>query len=147
MAATAALPVLVLTACGESTVSITPPTPTGAAAAACTALDGALPTTVDGVASSATDPSSPYTAAWDGITLSCGGPAADVPDDAQLLAVEGVDWYPVALPQGGTRFATVGRVATVTVNVPSNHAPEANALVDLSAPVASTVPKQNAKNA
>jgi hypothetical protein len=130
----------VLAGCGDSTVAIIPPAPTGAAATACQALDQKLPETVDGTKGSLTDPRSPYTAAWGDITLSCGGAAPTVSPTAQLVTVDDVDWYPEPLPQGGTRFTTVKRVATVSVSVPANRQPEADALVDVSPAVAATVP-------
>ena len=137
--ATAAVVVAALAACSSSATSITPPKPSAAAASACRSLDAQLPGRVDGTASSSTTPQSPFTAAWGDIVLTCGGSAPQVASDAQLFTIEGVDWFPERLPQGGTRFSTVGRVATVTVLVPATRQPEANALVDLGPAVRSTV--------
>ena len=92
--------------------------------------------------SSPTDPASPFTAAWGDILLTCGGPAPKVSPTAQLVTVDEVDWYPESLPQGGTRFTTVGLVAPVAVTVPATRKPEADALVDLSHTVHELVPKK-----
>jgi hypothetical protein len=131
---------LTLSACGSSGVSVSPPEPAGAAADACTAPDPALPGTVDGSAASETSPESPFTAAWGDLVLTCGGAGADVPPDAQVITIEDVTWYPEPLPQGGTRFTTIDRVATVALTVPATREPAAGAVAEISAAVARTVP-------
>ena len=93
-----------------------------------------------------TSPESPYVKAWGDIVLTCGGPAPAIDPTAQLFTVQGVDWYPESLAQGGTRFTTVKRVANVSVTVPSTHAPEADALVDISPPVARYVARTGSTN-
>lgn len=73
------------------------------------------------------------------IVLRCG-----VPKPAALTAtsrcdeVDGVGWFAEQVP-GGYRFTTIGRSVYVEVSVPSDYAPEANALVDL-APAVSRTP-------
>lgn len=136
-----ALAVAALTACSsDAPIAITPPQPTGAAERACTALSEQLPATVDGSGTSHTSPESPFTAAWGDIVLVCGGAAPVIEPTAQLVTVDEVDWFPERLPQGGTKFSTVKRAATVTVTVPLGHEPEAGALVDISGSVRATVP-------
>ncbi|MDP9418498.1 MAG: DUF3515 domain-containing protein, partial [Actinomycetota bacterium] len=90
----------------------------------------------------ATDPDSPYAAAWGdpSIVLRCGvaRPAALRPE-SQVLTVNGVDWL-AEEKESGYRFTTSGRAAFVEVVVPDDYAPEVDPLVDLAAPVKATVP-------
>jgi hypothetical protein len=76
-------------------------------------------------------------AAWGdpAITLRCG-----VEKPPKLTAaspcyeVNGVGWF-AEEASGGYLFTTIGRTTFVEVGVPSEYAPEANALVDLAATV------------
>ena len=76
-------------------------------------------------------------AAWGdpAITLRCG-----VEKPPKLTAaspcyeVNGVGWF-AEEASGGYLFTTIGRTAFIEVGVPSEYAPEANALVDLAATV------------
>jgi hypothetical protein len=143
----AAVAVTTLAACGSDSPTVAPPEPTGAAASACEQLDPALPETVSGETATATDPESPYTAAWNDVLLRCGTPDPDVDPTAQLISVEGVDWFPEELPGGGTRFTTVGLVANVAVDVPRRLRPEAGVLVDLVPAIAEHVPASDDEGA
>lgn len=143
-AALCALALAVLAACSsDSPVAVVPPAPAGTVATACTALAEQLPEEVDGSGATGTTPDSPYTAAWGDVVLTCGGAAPSVEPTAQLVTVDEVDWYPQPLPQGGTRFSTVGRAAVVTVTVPITHQPEVNVLVDLSGRIRAAVPAKD----
>ena len=116
--------------------------PAPSAVEPCAALIKALPQTVHGLTKRPTDPASPYTAAWGdpAITLRCGVPAPpELNPTSDTAEVDGVAWLPIELTHG-YRFVTTGRVAYVEVDVPDAYAPEVNALVDLAAPVAATVP-------
>ncbi len=123
------------------------PAPTGEAAAACTALTAGLPTELLGLERRATDPESPFTAAWGepAVTLRCGvAQPGQLTPTSELVSVGGpggptVDWLPTELTQG-FRFTTTGRVAYVEVDVPRDYAPEVNALIALADPVAAAVP-------
>jgi hypothetical protein len=89
----------------------------------------------------ASHPNSDLTSAWGNpaITVRCGVQPPKVDPSAQIVSVDGVDWYPEKF-SGGYRFTTVHRALFVEVNVPSAYAPEADALADISPSVASTIP-------
>ena len=134
--------VLLLTACGARAVSVPAPTPSGVSVAACLRLAPVLPGEVLGAKARPTSPDSPYTAAWGDppITLRCGQkPDVRVADDAQLITVNGVAWYPQTLERG-TSFTTIDLVAQVRVEVPSSYSPEAGALPTISDAVKKAVP-------
>ncbi|MBP2703282.1 DUF3515 family protein [Microbispora sp. RL4-1S] len=125
----------------SSTVRVEPPRPTGDAAAACRALDAALPRTVDGLDRVATEPPSPYVAVWgEGeIALRCGvdRPATMAPT-AEVSDINGVGWFQD--PRVPTLFTAVNRVAYVEVTVSRAHAP-GDVLVDLATPIKAKVPE------
>jgi len=128
---------LLLAGCSRG-LSVEPPAVSGVAAYTCAALHGALPDEVLGKTVTATNPRSPYTAAWGdpSIVLRCGVPTpAALTPTSQLITVDGVDWLPEQLT-GGYLFTTVGRELNVEVSVPSAYSPEADALADLSSVVA-----------
>ena len=123
-------------------VSVPSPAPTGPGAYACAALHGRLPDEVVTQKVVASHPNSDLTSAWGNpaITIRCGVQPPLVNPAGQLIAVDGVDWYPEKF-SGGYRFTTVHRALVVEVNVPSNYAPEADVLADLSPSIAATIPK------
>lgn len=132
-----------LVGCAPGPVPVAVPSPSESAAeSACDALADALPRVVLDQPVRATDPDSPWTAAWGGpaITLRCGvaRPAALVPT-SELVTVNGVDWMPEQLTHGW-RFTTTGRVAYVEVDVPVDYRPEVEALVDLAAAITEADP-------
>lgn len=106
----------------------------------CASVMAALPDAV--LEQSRRDTEAPeLTAAWGDppISLRCGvdkpkslGPAS------QCAEVNGVGWF-AEKGVGGMVFTTIGRPVYIEVGVPSEYAPEANALVDVAAAV-STVP-------
>jgi hypothetical protein len=133
---------LILLAGCSGPVEVPPPTPSEDAAGICRSLIATLPETVDGHDRRETDPASDYTAAWGdpAIILACGvtkppglGPAS------QCFEVNGVGWFAEQQEQR-VRFTTIGREAFVQVIVPKDHAPEANPLVDLAAPITRQIP-------
>ena len=137
-----ALP-LVISGCGQSAVDVASPTPNGAAADACQALDRALPESVRGFSQRRVANDTPYVAAWGEdalIVLKCGvsRPSALTPS-AEVLEVNGVDWLPETFERG-TVFTTSGRVAYVEVQVPIELRPEANVLTDLADAITQAVP-------
>ena len=50
--------------------------------------------------------------------------------ESECFEVNGVGWF-AEEAQGGYLFTTIGRPAYVQVGVPTDYAPEANALVDI----------------
>jgi Protein of unknown function (DUF3515) len=102
----------------------------------CTALLGDLPATVLDNERRRAVPGR-FSAAWGDppITLRCG---AEKPPrltaTSQCFEVNGVGWF-AEQASNGFLFTTIGRTTYVEVGVPSNYAPEANALVDLADPV------------
>ncbi len=83
-----------------------------------------------------------FSAAWGKpvVTLRCGvaKPAA-LNDASQCFEVNGVGWF-AEQAKGGYLFTTIGRTAYVEVGVPSEYAPEGNALVDVAAAVSAHDP-------
>lgn len=119
-----------------------PPQPGPAVEQACAALGAELPDRLDGQERRATAPESDLTAAWGepAITLRCGvARPAELTPTSDLVTVDGVDWLPIRLTNG-YRFVATGRPAYVQVDVPADHAPEINAVVDLAGPIARALP-------
>jgi hypothetical protein len=124
-----------VTAC-SSAVSVPDPAPSGQSEQVCTALMADLPVTVLDGQRRKVEPGR-RSAAWGdpAITLRCG-----VEKPPKLTAaspcyeVNGVGWF-AEEASGGYLFTTIGRPAFIEVGVPSEYAPEANALVDLAASV------------
>lgn len=149
-AAAAAQLAVVLAACGTGTgaPAAAPPTPRGAAAEACAALDGALPGNVDGLPRDA-EGAPRYTAAWGdpAISLRCGvdrpeilTPGSEVyRPTADAVEVDGVSWL-LEDTGAGYRFTTTRRTVHLEVTVPDAYAPEVNALVDLAPAVDAHLP-------
>jgi hypothetical protein len=134
-----ALAAMLLTAC-SGTVRVDPPTPSGAAAAACRKLVAALPDPLDGAQRVESEPKSPYVAVWGTgeIMLRCGvdRPARMAPTD-EVSDINGVAWY--ADPAKPLLFTAVNRAAYVEVTISRQHA-SGNVLVDLSEPIKATIP-------
>jgi hypothetical protein len=132
VAAVLVVTVLVLGGCAAD-VTVTPPSVGPDARATCTRVVDALPDTVSDQPSRATEPTSPLTAAWGepAIVLQCGvGQPAAYRPTAELITVNGVDWFPEEFTEGYV-FTTRGRAVNVEVAVPDEYAPEVNPLVDL----------------
>jgi hypothetical protein len=129
-----------LTAC-SAVVSVPDPAPTGESEGVCSALMADLPATVLDGKRREVEPGR-HSAAWGDppITLRCG---VDKPPELSAASacyeVNGVGWF-AEEASGGYLFTTIGRTAYVEVGVPSEYAPEANALVDLAATVNSHDP-------
>ncbi|WP_377269248.1 DUF3515 family protein [Peterkaempfera sp. SMS 1(5)a] len=129
---------------------VEPPVPDARGAAVCRALDRALPHSLQGTARRDPQPASPFTAAWASdprTVLSCGGPvpaALEHPDASQQGGtVNGVDWLTESLDDGGYRFTTIERRATVEVTVPAGAYPHASdVLPGISDAVARTDPSR-----
>jgi hypothetical protein len=129
-----------VTAC-SSAVSVPDPAATGQSEQVCTAVMADLPVTVLDEQRRKVEPGH-RSAAWGdpAITLRCG-----VEKPPKLTAaspcyeVNGVGWL-AEEASGGYLFTTIGRTAFIEVGVPSEYAPEANALVDLAATVSRHAP-------
>ncbi|WP_392508509.1 DUF3515 family protein [Naumannella halotolerans] len=122
---------LALTGCSGA-VQAADPELSAEAVETCAKVMSELPETVDGQPRRDTEPGR-WTAAWGkpAIVLTCGAelPASAGPD-AQCFEVNGVGWYAEEAEPGWV-FTTLGRTVPVQVSVPSEHSPEADALVDL----------------
>jgi hypothetical protein len=117
-------------------------TPIAGTADVCAALVASLPDLVDGAQRQEITPAEDGVAAWGSpaILLRCGVPQPEQYEPtSELVEVNGVAWLPVDGVDGQVFFAT-GRTAWIRVDVPDAYAPEANALLDLAAAVA-TVPE------
>ncbi|MFI7534754.1 DUF3515 domain-containing protein [Streptosporangium sp. NPDC049376] len=138
-AALACLPLL-LAGCGGA-VRVDPPVPEGAAAAACKALGGRLPKTLDGVDRVESSPASPYVAVWGQarIALRCGvtRPSTMAATD-EVPEINGVAWFND--PTRPALFTAIGRQAYVEVTISREHVP-GNVLVDLSGPIKAALPQ------
>jgi len=136
-----------LTACGATTVSLKPPTPTDATVMeTCSTLKDSLPARLRGLHKVATNPASDLTAAWSDaansiVALRCGVESFDTAT-ADILSVNDVDWAPTQRDRG-TSFVTVGRQVTVQVDIPATLRPEASYLVPLADAIAVAVPLTN----
>jgi hypothetical protein len=73
------------------------------------------------------------------IVVSCGGPQAEVPQDAQLLGLSGVCWF-AEDQTGGQTWSTVYREVPVNVTVPKAYDQPGQWVVDFSAPIVDAVP-------
>lgn len=140
-AATCVVTTALITSC-SSPVPVPPPDPSAEERALCATVMDALPDTV--LDQSRRDTEAPeLTAAWGNppISIRCGvdKPKALGPD-AQCFEVNHVGWF-AEEGVGGMVFTTIGRPVYIEVGVPSEYAPEANALVDVAAAVA-TVPAE-----
>ena len=117
-------------------MTITDPEPSAAVAAQCAAVMAALPATVLDQQRRTVEPGV-LSAAWGDptITLKCG---VDKPPglgpESECFEVNGVGWF-AEEAEGGYLFTTIGRAAFVQMGVPTDYAPEANALVDVAAAV------------
>jgi hypothetical protein len=108
------------------------PSPSGEASQACTALLGDLPDKVLNGERRQVEPGR-FSAAWGDppITLRCGvEKPPGLTSTSSCFEVNGVGWFAEEV-SGGYLFTTIGRTTYVEVAVPSDYAPEANALVDL----------------
>ncbi len=138
---------------GDGTGAVAVPRPPAATARLCRALHGVLPRKVDGLTLRATRPASDLTAAWGSpaIVLRCGVPAPDVltPGNAHYnptadtAEIDGVDWLPQTLSDGGARCTTTLRKAFVEVTIPGKYTgpdEDISSLTDLATAVARTIP-------
>lgn len=139
--------VVTLAGCGSTTVTLTPPTPSDATVMeTCSTLKDSLPARLRGLHKVTTAPASDLTSAWSDaansvVTLRCGIESFETAT-ADILSVNDVDWAPTQRDRG-TSFVTVGRQATVQVDIPASLRPEASYLVPLADAIAAAVPLTN----
>jgi hypothetical protein len=122
---------LALGACSR-TVAMTDPEPSAAVRQACAAVMATLPATVLDQPRRTVEPGV-LSAAWGDptITLRCGvAKPPGLGDASECFEVNGVGWF-AEEAEGGFLFTTIGRPAYVQLGVPTEYAPEANALVDV----------------
>jgi hypothetical protein len=132
---------LAASGCSNGPLDVAFDEPEGAERAACLALDEEIPDTLLGQSARATEPESPFTAAWGApaITVVCGVPRPrERTPDAQLFEIDGVTWFAQPLT-AGTRFTSEDRVANVQVDVPERYRPEADALVELAPAITGSI--------
>jgi hypothetical protein len=140
MAVLAGCAVVVL-AVRSTPVRVTPAGPPASVVKLCRALQAKLPATVDGQRRRDTRPASPLTAAWGSpaITLRCGVERPSFAATATLAQVDDISWLPV--PEDDPDLLTaLGREAYITVHVPGQDTPPANALADLTPAINAAVP-------
>lgn len=140
VATVVALAALVLTSCTPAPVALEAPLPDATGRQLCATLMAALPQAVLDQSRRPTTPAD-LTAAWGEpmIHLRCGvTPPKALNAASECFEVNRVGWF-AEEGRGGMVFTTIGRPVFVEVGVPERYAPEANALVDLAAAVA-TVP-------
>ncbi|MEU6057538.1 DUF3515 domain-containing protein [Streptomyces sp. NPDC047097] len=129
---------------GGDDVEVDPPAPDATGERLCRDLHGALPATVAGLRQRATEPSSPYTAAWGdpAVVLRCGVARPPVMDDPRANGgeVNGVDWVLEKREDGRYRCTTSYRKAYVEVVIPAAYG-DVKALVDLAGAVEKAVPR------
>ncbi|MBH1933962.1 DUF3515 domain-containing protein [Streptomyces sp. AV19] len=131
------------------------PAPTGRQAELCRALHGQLPASVGGLKRRATEPVSDFTAAWGddpSITLRCGVPRPAMFNDpaTDAAVIDGVQWAPERLGDGGIRLTTPLRPVYIEVTLPKEvvgDGGDMSALIDLAAAVKRTVPSQDPDDA
>lgn len=132
---------LATSAC-SGTVELDEPPVSDQTADVCAALMADLPATVLDQDRRRVRPGT-RSAAWGdpAITLRCGvAKPPTLNPSSQCFAVNDVDWY-AEQGQGGFLFTTIGRPVFIEVTVPSDYAPEANALVDVAQTVDAHVPQ------
>jgi len=137
---------LLLSACSHAKhlapVAVAPPSPSGAARAACERLYGALPATIgENAHRRTTSPASDFDAAWGdpAIVLTCGGAPPKPPlIGAGELTVNGVDWF--AQPAGSSvQWFALKREVSVRVDIPISYRAHESVLADLSTVVAPAI--------
>jgi hypothetical protein len=123
---------------------VDPPTPARQVATLCGALHDALPSRLDGRATTAVSPKSPLTAAWGdpAVVLRCGvGKPRTLRPTSETIEINGVQWF-LHETKAAYIFTTYGREAFVEARVPMS-VPRERAtapLVDLARPVIDSVP-------
>jgi hypothetical protein len=130
----------VLTGCSPGSVDVGAPTVTRPP---CRALLDRLPDTVAGQERRAVEPADAPAAAWGdpAVVLVCGvDPPPALRPTSPCAEVNGVGWFAQERADG-YRFTTVGRTVGVRLQVPYDHEPAADALVDVAASVRGAVPE------
>ncbi|GGM20022.1 DUF3515 family protein [Dactylosporangium sucinum] len=109
-------------------------------AAVCRALVARLPTSLGGLDRRPVTAGGEQNAAFGDppIVLSCGVPVRSIPQNAQLLALSNVCWYPEERSTE-TVWQSVDRKVSLQVVVPKKA--EGSWVVNLSAPIVATVPQ------
>jgi hypothetical protein len=128
----------VLAGCSSkpSAVAVAPTVPTGAAATPCTHLVSALPATIEGLATRATQPPSSYTHAWGKppVVLRCGVRRPAGIAGAQIVIVNGVRWFKQGVP-GAITWTALRPTADVALSIPTSYEDQGSFLVDLARPL------------
>jgi hypothetical protein len=127
---------LLAAGCGRA-VAVEPLPQDAGSAQRCADLVAAAPPELPAGRAWTVSPDPTTTAAWGSpaVVLRCGAAVPQPPPQAQLLAIDGVDWWIVQLTDGD-RYTTVGRWPGVEVRVPGAYAPSAQVVAALTPAVA-----------
>jgi hypothetical protein len=139
-----------LTGCSPGSVSVDPPTPTGAVAEQCAHLGNALPQRLQSLRPRVISPRSPLVHAWGSpaVVLTCGvgQPAGYSTTSAQLTRVDGVNWFE-QLPNSKIVIWTAlrpdaagGKTVNVALQVPTHYQGQGSFLVDLAEALKTALP-------
>ncbi|MDA2988586.1 MAG: hypothetical protein O2815_05845 [Actinomycetota bacterium] len=122
----ASVSVLALTACSRP-VAVQAPD----ASVECEPVLSASPIRLLGELQRETTPRNAAAIAWGDppIVLAC-GIDHEVPADAQVITIEGIDWV-AEETDTGTVFTTLSLVPTIQLRVPANYRPEVDAVVEI----------------
>jgi hypothetical protein len=124
-------------------LQVTPPTPPGTVAEACTHLVDHLPSILDGLHSRVVSPRSPLTHAWGKppVVMRCGVPKPPGFDPASnsVATVDGVAWFQ-QVDGDVVRWTAVRRDVNVELAVPTSYQAQGGYLVDLAAAIKATIP-------
>jgi hypothetical protein len=139
----------VLAGCTAGSVSVHPPTPTGAVAEQCAHLGNALPGRIESLRPRVISPRSSLVHAWGSpaVVLTCGvgRPAGYSASSAELAEVDGVSWFeqrPGNVVVWTTFRPSDGSGPTVNVQlmVPTHYQAQGAFLVDLAQPLKTALP-------
>jgi hypothetical protein len=130
--------IAILAGCSSkpSSVAVAPTVPTPEAATSCADLVKALPATIEGLATRATRPPSPYTHAWGKppVVLRCGVRRPAGVAGAQIVIVNGVRWFKQSVT-GGITWTALRPAGYVALSVPTTYEDQGSFLIDLAQPL------------
>jgi hypothetical protein len=120
---------------------VSPPRPVGGAASHCARLVKALPTTLEGQRTRATEPRSPLTHAWGkaAVVLRCGVPRPAGIAGAQIVIVNGVRWFKQS-GQSSLTWTALRPGIDVALTIPTSYDDQGAFLVDLASPLKRALP-------
>jgi Protein of unknown function (DUF3515) len=137
-----------LTGCSNSTVSVRPPSPSGAVAEQCAHLGNVLPARLESLGPRVISPRSPLVHAWGtpAVVLTCGvaRPAGYSPSSSETTAVDGVEWFEQPHADSVTwtavRSNPDAQPVYLALQVPTHYQGQGAFLVDLARPLRLALP-------